>query len=212
MCGRYLHYAPVELLERAFALDLGGQRPNLKPRYNIAPTPFAPIVSTTDGKRSLSMAHWGLVPSWAKDRSGAAKLINARGETVASKPSFRSAFKGRRWLVPVNGFYEWTGPKGNRQPYVLEPTKGDLMAFGVLYERKREDDGSTLVSFTIVTTAANDDVEALHNRMPLILAPETWLEGAPDPAKGLIGQRPLARSRRGRSTAASVTCATTTRA
>ncbi len=116
MCGRYLHYAPVELLVRALALDLGSQRPNQEPRYNIAPTQFAPIVSATDGKRSLIMAHWGLVPSWAQDRSGAARLINARGETVAPKPSFRSAFKNRRCLVPANGFCEWTGPKGNRQP------------------------------------------------------------------------------------------------
>ncbi len=101
MCGRYLHYAPVELLERAFALDLGSERPNLEPRYNIAPTQYAPIISAADGTRSLNMAHWGLVPSWATDRSGAARLINARGETVRETPSFRSAFKSRRSLVPT---------------------------------------------------------------------------------------------------------------
>lgn len=193
MCGRYLLYSPVETLERAFGLGVGADRPNLKPRYNIAPTQLAPIVRVADGVRALERARWGLIPPWAEDDRGGARLINARGETVATKPSFRSAFKSRRCLVPADGFYEWTGPTKAKQPHLLEPVAGSPMALAGLYEWWRPEGDDSVQSFTIVTTSPNTEVAPLHNRMPVILAADawdTWLSGEPAEAAKLIGPAP----------------------
>lgn len=189
MCGRYLLYSLPEALQAAFDVDV---RLNMEPRYNIAPTQRVPIVGLKEGKRRLGLAHWGLIPSWAKDRSVASKMINARSETAAEKPSFRSAFKARRCLIPADGFYEWHTEDGVKQPYLLEPAAGGPMAFAGLWEAWRapeaEKDSAPLVSFTILTTQASPDVAQLHHRMPVILRPDDydrWLNG-PAEADGAI--------------------------
>jgi len=193
MCGRFLLYSSPEALERSFGLELTDKRPNLQPRYNIAPTQEVAVIGVKAGRRGLAMMHWGLIPSWAKDRSLAAKMINARGESVHEKPAFRAAFKARRCLIPADGFYEWRKVEGGKQPYVLEPAAGGPMALGGLFERWRDTENGDLWSCTIVTTDASADIAHLHHRMPLVLTPdhwEAWLTAEADAAKRLIGPAP----------------------
>ena len=153
------------------------ERPNLAPRYNIAPTQQVAIVRLQDDVRRLALAHWGLLPSWAKDRKMAARLINARAETVAEKPSFRAAFATRRCLVPADGYYEWLAMKDGKQPYRLARRDGAPFAFAGLWERWIEPEGGAHVeSCTIITTAADDAVRPIHHRMPAILAPGDYAE------------------------------------
>ncbi|MBT3925806.1 MAG: SOS response-associated peptidase [Rhodospirillaceae bacterium] len=176
MCGRFSQFHSWEEVH-AF-LNIFGPPRNLPARYNIAPTQDAAIARHGREGRSLDFLRWGLVPSWAKDSSMAARMINARAETVAQKPSFRDAFKQRRCLVPADGFYEWRGPKGAKQPYrILSPDQG-LFAFAGLWERWDKGGAEPIESFTIITTEANSKLAAVHARMPVILDPadfERWL-------------------------------------
>jgi putative SOS response-associated peptidase YedK len=188
MCGRYLLKSSVDALRRAFGFV---EQPNLMPRYNIAPTQDAPVLRQRrepKGERTLQMLRWGLIPSWAKDTKIAAKLINARAESIAEKPSFRSAFRRRRCLVPADGFYEWRAEGTRKQPYLIVRRDREPFAFAGLWERwtpKEPDAASASIdSFTIVTTDANALLKPLHVRMPVILAPEDygrWLD--PDAAE-----------------------------
>lgn len=170
MCGRFQLIAPVEALRRLFGVN---QRSNLAARYNIAPTQATAVVRLDPaGGRELVMLRWGLIPSWAKDMAIGASLINARGESVAEKPSFRAAFQKRRCLVPADGFYEWKGEGKTKQPFLIARRDGATFAFAGLWERwqGRDKDGpSTIESFAIVTTDANDTLKAIHHRMPVIL-------------------------------------------
>jgi putative SOS response-associated peptidase YedK len=189
MCGRFTLTTPLEALRHLFDF---AESPNLRPRYNIAPTQSVPVVRAGEGQgqnqRSLVTMRWGLVPSWAKDIKIASRMINARGETVAEKPSFRKAFRARRCLVPADGYYEWQKEDGKRQPYRVTRKDGGPMAFAGLWERwtaKGESGGSNPVSvgdlvetFTIVTTVASESVRGLHHRMPVVIEPddfEVWL-------------------------------------
>ncbi|MFP4127236.1 MAG: SOS response-associated peptidase [Alphaproteobacteria bacterium] len=194
MCGRFLLYSSVDTLARTFGLAPTDQRVNLGPRYNIAPTQeVATVGRNKAGGRGLAMMHWGLIPSWAKDRSLAAKMINARGESVHEKPAFRAAFKSRRCLIPADGFYEWHSENGRKRPYVLEPAAGGPMALGGLFERWRDPENGDLWSCTIVTTDASADIAHLHHRMPLVLTAahwDAWLDAAPDEARSLVGPAP----------------------
>ena len=155
---------------------------NLAPRYNIAPTQeIAAVRLEDDGKRHLRQLRWGLVPSWAKDLSIGARMINARAETLAEKPSFRSAFKAQRCLILADGFYEWRAEgKGPKQPYRITLADGGAFAFAGLWERWREKESEqTVESCTIVTTVANDALKDIHHRMPVILPPQdhgAWLD------------------------------------
>ena len=177
MCGRFtLRVSPAELVE-AFALV---REPDLAPRYNIAPTQSVAVVRPDTGGRQLSFLHWGLVPSWSKDRSGAARMINARGETAATKPSFRAAFQRRRCLVPADGFYEWkkTGGK-TKQPYCMTLRRGGPFAFAGLWDTWKGNGEEPLESCTIITGEPNELVRAIHDRMPVIIPEEeydTWLD------------------------------------
>ena len=177
MCGRYSLTTPVEGIRRLFGF---AELPNLPARYNIAPTQPAPVVRRGgDGRRELALLRWGLVPSWAKDPSIGNRLINARAETVADKPAFRSAFKNRRCLVVADGFYEWRKVGDGKQPYRITLPDGGPFAFAGLWERWAPA-GEAIESFTIVTTDANPRLRPIHDRMPVILDPadhETWLEG-----------------------------------
>lgn len=179
MCGRYSLTTTVEEMRRL--LGIIGPLPNLPPRYNIAPTQSVPVVRLDgSGARSLAQLRWGLVPSWAKDLEIGAKLINARGETIADKPSFRDAFKKRRCLVPADGFYEWQQRPGGKLPYRIgleggAPEAMPLFAFAGLWERwDKATDGKPVESCTIVTTDANALLRPIHERMPVILAPEDY--------------------------------------
>ena len=186
MCGRYSITTPVEALRRLFRFT--GPPVNLRPRWNVAPTQEAPVVRRTkDGQRELRMLRWGLVPYWAKDMSGAARMINARGETVAEKPAFREALKARRCLVPVDGFYEWEtlGDRPTKQPLLFRMADGEPFVFAGLWERWHpKAGGDPIETFTIVNTAANAIMARYHDRVPIVLAPEdyaAWLDPGADP-------------------------------
>jgi putative SOS response-associated peptidase YedK len=176
MCARYTLEKVDDLHVRFRAMgDL-----ELNARFNVAPTQYMPVVVEDDSRR-LDLYRWGLVPMWAKDPAIGNKMINARSETLAEKPSFRSALKHRRCLVPATGFYEWTGPKTARRPVRIHLKDDSLFAFAGLWERWRGPAGQEVRTFTIITCAPNDTVAPIHDRMPVILRPEdedTWL--APD--------------------------------
>ena len=178
MCGRYtLTYRQAEQL----ALELGvpvEQLTDYQPRYNIAPTDPHWIVRMKYEDRELLPARWGLVNSWAKDRKRAAQQINARAETLASRPAFKEAFSKRRCVVPADGFFEWVGPKGDRKPIWFHRPDGGLILFAGLYESWRPEPDGWERTFTIITTDANQVVERVHDRMPVILPEEQvdeWL-------------------------------------
>src|SRR5262245_42206111 len=177
MCGRFLMMTSGPVLAERF--DLTGF-PELKPRYNIAPSQQVPVVRLgVDGGRRLELVRWGLVPSWADDVSIGYKMINARSETVAEKPSFRAAFKQRRCLVLADGFFEWQPRDGKKQPWLFRIQGGEPFAFAGLWERWEKGEGEPLESCTIITTEANDTVRPVHNRMPVILPQDSlaaWLD------------------------------------
>ena len=183
MCGRYtLAVDDPDLLADRFDFphqDLDRYRL----RYNVAPTQEVPAVVFEDGNRRLALLRWGLVPSWAKDKSGAARLINARGESVAEKPSFRTAFKRRRCLVLADGFYEWKREGKVRQPFRFLLDSGEPFAFAGLHEVWKPGTSDELHTVTIITTAANDLVSPIHDRMPVILPRDVeaeWLDPETD--------------------------------
>lgn len=187
MCGRYSITSPTEAIQRVFKIP---ERPNLPPRYNVAPTQEVPAVrletgEDRDGGRHLAMLRWGLIPFWADDAGIGSRLINARGESAAEKPAFRAAFKRRRCLIVADGFYEWQKPKqkaGRKQPYRIALQDGAPFGFAGLWERWTDpQDGSPVESCTILTTEANALCRPLHDRMPVILHPDgfdTWLDPA----------------------------------
>jgi putative SOS response-associated peptidase YedK len=176
MCGRFALFASGEEVADRFQLP----EPTLfDARYNIAPTQSIGAVRATDEGRVLTRLRWGLIPSWASDPAIGNKLLNARSETVAEKPSFRSAFKQRRCLIPASGFYEWQKRgAGRKQPYFIRPRDG-LFAFAGLWERWHDPHGETVETCTILTTAANEVMRPLHERMPVILDPASdgvWID------------------------------------
>ncbi len=153
------------------------------PRYNIAPTQsVACVLRPSPGQaRMISKMRWGLVPSWADDLSIGNRMINARGETVDSKPSFRRAFASCRCLIPADGFYEWKKVDRGKQPFLIEPAAGGVLAMAGLWEENRKvtDDGTPVRTFTIITTSANQMMSSLHDRMPVILNEndfDRWLD------------------------------------
>ncbi|WP_416897025.1 MAG: SOS response-associated peptidase [Minwuia sp.] len=178
MCGRYSLTTPLEALRRVFAFE---GSPNLQPRYNIAPTQEAPVFRRhPDGRLLCHPLRWGLIPSWSKDMSGAARMINARAETVAEKPAFRAAFARRRCLVPADGFYEWEKLEGGeKQPWRIVIGDSEPFAFAGLWERWEHPDEGRIDSYTIITTEAAPSIANIHHRMPVILAEAdhaSWLD------------------------------------
>ncbi|MCH7903719.1 MAG: SOS response-associated peptidase [Armatimonadetes bacterium] len=164
MCARFAFFSG-KIIKDEFGITAV---PDLALQYNIAPTDVVPIVLRSDGARTLRFQQWGLVPSWAKDPAMGNKMINARAETLSEKPTFRAAFKARRCLVPCNGFFEWTGKKGSKQPHYVHMRSGDPFALAGLWEYWEGVNGA-LETFTIITTTANELVSKLHNRMPVII-------------------------------------------
>lgn len=192
MCGRYSVSLPPEAIRRLFQYR---NRPNLKPRYNIAPTQSAPIVrairSEPETGRELVEIRWGLVPAWAKAVGDGPLLINARIETVAEKPSFRDAFRARRCLAPADGFYEWRRADNARQPFRIRPADGGPMGFAGIWERWRGPAGEELNSFAILTTEAKGAIREIHDRMPVMLHPDSyaaWLDPAMTDGPDVLAQ------------------------
>jgi putative SOS response-associated peptidase YedK len=179
MCGRFVGFRNLEQLKEFFPIDNASLK--VTANYNVAPTQEILTIVKRDGENRLEKFHWGLVPFWAKDISIGNQLINARAETVATKPSFRDAFKKRRCLILADGFYEWQGKKGQKQPMFLTLQDGNPFAFAGLWEtwNKKDDVDSIYKSCTIITTEASGSVRKIHHRMPVILKPkvyETWLD------------------------------------
>jgi putative SOS response-associated peptidase YedK len=177
MCGRYTLATPVEKLVEEFGIS--GPPPDLPPSYNVAPTQNIATIVESDDTRRLELMRWGLIPSWADDPEIGSRMINARSETVAEKPSFRAAFKKRRCLVPADGFYEWRKLDGGKQPHHIRVRDGRPFAFAGLWEVWRPEDGPEVRSCTILTTEANELISPIHGRMPVILPPESyelWLD------------------------------------
>lgn len=184
MCGRYTFTSPEEAARALF--NYTGPPLNLRPRYNVAPTDDVPVVRNSKdggGERELVMMRWGLIPFWATDAKVAFKSINARVETVTTAPAFREAFKRRRCLVLADGFYEWKklDSKGKeKQPYRFVLKSGEPFAFAGLWEYWKKGDGPAITSCTIITGPPNELAATIHDRMPVILPPESyeaWLSG-----------------------------------
>ncbi|ACI99003.1 SOS response-associated peptidase [Rhodospirillum centenum] len=219
MCGRFVMATPVAELARLFGVP---ERPNLAPRWNVAPTQEIAVIRarppSEEGDRCdgangtgkpgadprpaarLVPMRWGLVPFWAKDAGIGARLINARADTLAEKPAFREALKHRRCLIPADGFYEWSGAAGRKQPHYIRRRDGGLLAFAGLWESWHGPKGELpldppLLTATIVTTEANATLRPLHGRMPVILAEADrgrWLDPATPVGEALALLRPAA--------------------
>jgi len=174
MCGRFTLYSSLSKLKKVFDVDT--VTCEIKASYNVAPgNEVYAIIRQKDNR--LGKLHWGLVPSWAKDLSGASRLINARAETLQEKPSFRKALEKRRCIIIADGFYEWK----ERQPWYCTPAAGNLFGFAGLWETWKGSDKSVYHSCTIITTEASESIKEIHDRMPVILKPETikeWLNPA----------------------------------
>ncbi|MEC4892591.1 MAG: SOS response-associated peptidase [Oscillatoria sp. PMC 1050.18] len=175
MCGRFTQISSAATISQAFKVS---NVPPQQPRYNLAPTQPIAIVKLKK-ERQFTMLRWGLIPFWAKSVSIAAKLINARAETVAEKPSFRSAFKQRRCLIVADGFYEWQKQNNQKQPFYILMKDEQPFAFAGLWEQWQKSDKEVIESCTLLTTDANELMKPIHQRMPVILAPEDydlWLD------------------------------------
>lgn len=187
MCSRYSLTSPPEAVRQLFAC---GGEDAFPPRYNIAPTDPTLIVRLDHHhNRELVLVRWGLIPSWVKDPREFATLVNARSETAADKPSFRAALRHRRCLVPTDGYYEWTGRPGAKQPHLIRKIGGGLLALAGLWEHWLGADGSEIETMAILTTGANADVAHIHDRMPLILAAsdhDRWLDCRPGSAEHIL--------------------------
>ncbi|HUK82266.1 MAG TPA: SOS response-associated peptidase [Verrucomicrobiae bacterium] len=205
MCGRFTLTAEARSLAARFGVnyprgfagpaavdststsaDTAQSRPDLTPRYNIAPTQSVIVVNDT-GQRQLVQMRWGLIPSWAKDESIGNRMINARAETIAEKPAFRAALKKRRCLIPADGFYEWQKQGKLKQPVRIVLKSREPFAFAGLWELWNSPEGEEVLSCTIITTTANELLKQVHERMPVILPREAeaeWLDpNIQDPEK-----------------------------
>lgn len=176
MCGRFALTTPPDVIAKWYELM---HRLEFSPRYNIAPTQSVVMVKhDKKGKREAAEARWGLVPFWAKDMSIGSRLINARADSAASKPSFRQAMQKRRCLIPASGFYEWKKIGSKKQPYYISRDDGNPITFAGLWEYWKDPeagaDDEGIQSCTILTTDANAALRELHDRMPVVLGPKDW--------------------------------------
>ena len=179
MCGRYRLSRRKQIIEEYF--DTADWQDDWNPRYNIAPTQNVPVIrqNPKEPVRQISTMRWGLIPHWAKDASGAANTINARSESAATKAAFRDPLKYRRCLVPADAFYEWKRTATSKQPFCFEVNEGELFAFAGLWDGWKNADGQWIKTCSILTTIPNSVTSAVHDRMPVILHPDSydlWLD------------------------------------
>lgn len=197
MCGRYATSKTSDALAEEFAAQVAESALAVEPDWNVAPTKPAPIVIERPpkddhaGGREVLLARWGLVPSWAKDPKIGSRMINARSETVAQKPAFAKAFAQRRAVIPADGYYEWYAGQAGKQPFFIAPKDRSTLAMAGLFEFwKATADAPWLITFTVITTTASDDLGHLHDRTPMMLVGEqidAWLDPAPRPTDELLG-------------------------
>ena len=190
MCSRYFLDADGNIIAYTFQVPVHDR---IRKRFNIAPTQQAPVVRAgKDGSREIAMLRWGLVPSWARDLKAGTKMINARSEGIDSKPAFREAVRARRCIVPASGFFEWQGEPGRKQPFAITLAGEPLLALAGLWERWSAPQSPPVETFTIVTTEANTAIARIHDRMPVILPPESidaWLTASAEEACKLLKPR-----------------------
>jgi putative SOS response-associated peptidase YedK len=199
MCGRYVITSSAEVIAQLFGARIEAE---FRPRFNVAPTQRIPVVHVVDGARHLSSMRWGLTPSWAKPKIGPRggirlpDFINARSETAASKPSFRSAWKHRRCILPADGFYEWKkAPDGNKQAHYIRLHHPQAFGMAGIWELWTSPDGETRFGACVLTTQGCAELKGLHDRMPVILHPDhyaSWLDPASkgDALQGLMQPLP----------------------
>lgn len=204
MCGRYEIAGPVSLSREAKAvldqldLDLVGAISQREPQYNVAPSHRAPVIFWGESALEVQALKWGLMPSWAKDMTGASKRINAKVETVSKLPSYRTAFKKRRCLVPMSGYYEWKGDKPPKQPFLIyDPSDVLLLSAGLweVWKDPADPDAEWLRTFTVLTGRPGKVSGDIHQRQPVFLPPdrwESWLRGTPEDALKVIQDVPEA--------------------
>ena len=190
MCSRYSLTSPHEAVRATFGYKTAHELP---PRPNIAPTqPVAIVRNEHNGEREMRLVRWALLPPWVKDPREFTTLINARSETITEKPSFRGAIRHKRCLVPADGFYEWTGAKGSKRPFLIRPRLPGPFAMAGIFEQWLGADGSELETMAILTCAANGFMSQIHDRMPVILpadAYDRWLDcrsGSAEPIEELM--------------------------
>ena len=179
MCGRFTLRSPGRI---KFDRARNSHLPSLVPRYNIAPSQEVLTITESRGRRELCSFVWGLIPSWSKEPKG---FINARCETLEEKPSFSESFEKRRCLIPADGFYEWKRKGKSKQPYYFQMTDESPFAFAGIWDEWQRD-GSSTISCSIITTTPNELLSTIHDRMPVILPPETqdaWLRNDTEPAE-----------------------------
>ncbi len=177
MCGRFMFEADIEQLRLAFHIDQVNT--TVEPNYNISPTQPVLTVVQRDGRNVLEAMRWGLIPVWAKEASIGARMINARAETIADKPSYKRPLKSQRCLIPANGFYEWQKAGAVKTPMFIRFKSNEPFAFAGLFDTWKSPEGESLTSCTIITTAANELMKPIHERMPVILPTKdyaTWLD------------------------------------
>ena len=170
MCGRFTLFADLKQIQLAFAID--DTNIQVKPSYNVAPTHSVLAVVQRAGSNRLELMRWGLIPSWAKEASIGSKMINARAETVAEKPSFKRSLTQRRCVIVADGFYEWRTEEKIKTPMFIRLKSNELFGFAGLYDTWTSPDGETITSCTIITTTANALIKTIHERMPVILSKE----------------------------------------
>ncbi len=190
MCGRFTLRTPKEKVKREFNLQ---EEPPVEARYNIAPTQSILAVREVSDEREAVLLKWGLIPSWAKDDSMSARLINARSETVAEKPAFREAFKRSRCVIPADGLYEWKREGKSKQPFFFFLRDERLFGFAGLWDRWKDEDGKVIQSCAILTTEANEVLRPVHDRMPVILHPQTYGEWLGDDVRNVAALKELLR-------------------
>ncbi|SPF77920.1 SOS response-associated peptidase [Pseudoprimorskyibacter insulae] len=171
MCGRFAVTLPTDAMARLFEATPANDLP-VVPNYNVCPTTQIHTIQSRDGQRHLAPMRWGFIPHWYKAPNDGPLLINARAETIATKPAFRAACRERRCLIPVSGFYEWTKDEnGNRLPWYIQPAQGEVLTFAGVWQDWGED---AMRTCAVVTTGANEAMSTIHHRMPVILRPEDW--------------------------------------
>lgn len=195
MCGRFTLTLPVEAMEELFEATATDTLPPQTPRYNICPTQMIPAIVAHDGARHIAPMRWGFIPRWYKAPNDGPLLINARSETIAEKPAFRDAARKRRCLIPASGFYEWTHRLGRgKEPWYIRSTGNAPLVFAGIWQGwTPPEGGDRLVTCAIVTCAASADIADVHDRMPVLIAPEDqalWLGEDGDGAARLMRPAP----------------------